>query len=433
MNRKSPLVLGMILGSILTIGILILANSSWQGYAFANTPESVKNSTEASSATAIKPHKVNGLNYASGRIPQEIKNGEYPHSYFPGTEKVGKDEMRITAVGTGMPTQTPTNAAACFLVELGNGESFLFDLGTGSTDRLAGLELDYSKLDKVFASHLHTDHVGDIAALWVAGWISGRYTPLHVYGPSGSEPALGIKAHIDHIREAWAWDVTSRAGTLPNAGGEIEAHEFDFAKTAVIYEENGVKITSFPAIHIRDGSVSFRLDWNGLSFVFGGDSAPNKWFLNEAKGADLVVHECFFTPEQWMDIAGFPYKQAYWVTSVIHTPPEGFGKIMSAIKPRMAVAYHYWNHRDIEFEIFEGIRKTYDGPLAMAADLTVFNVTKDNIEVREVSINHDAWPRGTSKEWDTAPRGDPATGLMSEWLVEGTIKEMIPPPTQPLD
>lgn len=428
-QRSTTLILSGVAAGFLVAAVTI--NS--KDHAFASTPESVKKSTEASSATMIKPYKVDGLNYPAGRIPQEIRNGVYPRSYFPGTEKVGQDEMRVTAVGTGMPNQTPTNAAACFLVELGNGESFLFDLGTGSTDRLAGLELDYSKLDKVFASHLHTDHIGDIAALWVAGWLGGRYTPLQVYGPSGSEPALGIKSHIDHIRAAWAWDVTSRAGTLPNAGGEIEAHEFDFAKTAVIYEENGVKITSFPAIHIRDGSVSFRLEWNDLSFVFGGDSAPNKWFLKEAKGVDLVVHECFFTPEQWMEIAGFPYKQAYWVTSVIHTPPEGFGKIMSAVKPRMAVAYHYWNHRDIEFEMHEAIRNTYDGPLAMAADLTVFNVTKDNIEVREVSFNHEAWAQGTSTEWDTAPRGDPATGLMSKWLVEGTVKEMVPPPTQPLD
>ncbi|MEE8294509.1 MAG: MBL fold metallo-hydrolase, partial [Sphingomonadales bacterium] len=214
-----------------------------------------------------KPHKVDGEYYAKGRIPQEIKDNIYPRSYFPGTEKIASDEMRVTALGTGMPTQTPSNYAAAFLVELGNGDSFLFDLGTGSTDNLAALEADYSKLDKVFASHLHTDHVGDVAALWVGGWLGGRYTPLHVYGPSGSSPELGIKAHIDHIRAAWAWDVTSRAGTLPNAGGEIVAHEFDFSKTTVIYDQNGVKITSFPAIHIRDGSVSFRLDWNGLSFV----------------------------------------------------------------------------------------------------------------------------------------------------------------------
>ena len=168
-----------------------------------------------------KPDKVDGVNVPSGRIPQEIKDNRYPRTYFPGTEKLAKGEMRITALGTGMPNQSPSNVAASFLVELGNGDSFLFDLGTGSSDRLAGLEADYSKLDKVFVSHLHTDHAGDIAALWVAGWLNGRYTPLQVYGPSGSSPELGTKVHVDHIRDAWAWDVTSRAGTLPNAGGEI--------------------------------------------------------------------------------------------------------------------------------------------------------------------------------------------------------------------
>ena len=97
------------------------------------------------------------------------------------------------------------------------------------------------------------------------------------------------------------------------------------------------------------------------------------------------------------------------------------------------MAYHYWNHRDIEFEIFEGIRKTYDGPLTLADDLTVINLTKEHIEVREASINHDAWPMGTSKAWDTAPRGEPATGLMSEWLRKAELKGMNPPPTQPID
>ncbi len=382
---------------------------------------------------SAKPDKVDGENYPSGRIPQVIKNNKYPRTYYPNTEKLAKNEMRITALGTGMPNQSPSNVAASFLVELGNGESFIFDIGTGATDRLAGLEGDFSKQDKVFISHLHTDHAGDIAALWVGGWLNGRYTPLHVYGPAGPTPELGTKRHVDLIRDAWAWDVTSRAGTLPNAGGEIVAHEFDYSKTTVIYDKNGVKVTSFPAIHIRDGSVSFRLDWKGMSFVFGGDSVPNKWFLEEAKGADVVIHECFFTPEQWVEISGFPYKQAYWVTSVIHTPPEGFGKLMSMVKPRLAVAYHYWNHRDIELAIYERVRKTYDGPLVMADDLTVINLKPDHIEVREVTFNHESWPQGTSKEWDTAPRGEPATGLMSEWLKKGELEGLNPAPKQPID
>jgi ribonuclease Z len=103
------------------------------------------------------------------------------------------------------------------------------------------------------------------------------------------------------------------------------------------------------------------------------------------------------------------------------------------VKPRMAVAYHYWNHRDVVFDIYEGIRSTYDGPLTLADDLTVINLTKDHIEVREVIINHDSWPQGTSREWDTAPRGEPATNLMSKWLEEGKLEGVVPPPRQPMD
>jgi ribonuclease Z len=77
-----------------------------------------------------KPDKVDGVNVPGGRIPQEIKNNKYPRTCFPGTERLAADEMRIVALGTGMPNQSPCNAAASFLVELGNGESFVFDLGT---------------------------------------------------------------------------------------------------------------------------------------------------------------------------------------------------------------------------------------------------------------------------------------------------------------
>jgi ribonuclease Z len=50
--------------------------------------------------------------------------------YYPGTEDLAPDEMRVTACGTGMPNARPKQAAACWLVELGNGDKFLFDIGT---------------------------------------------------------------------------------------------------------------------------------------------------------------------------------------------------------------------------------------------------------------------------------------------------------------
>ena len=51
--------------------------------------------------------------------------------YYPGTEALDRDEMRVIACGTGMPNARPKQAAACWLVELGNGDKFIFDIGTG--------------------------------------------------------------------------------------------------------------------------------------------------------------------------------------------------------------------------------------------------------------------------------------------------------------
>ena len=84
--------------------------------------------------------------------------------YTPNSEDLQPDEMRLIACGTGMPTARPKQAASCWLLELGNGDKFIFDVGTGSNERIAATQIPYNYLDKVFLSHLHTDHFGDCAS-----------------------------------------------------------------------------------------------------------------------------------------------------------------------------------------------------------------------------------------------------------------------------
>jgi ribonuclease Z len=309
-----------------------------------------------------------------------------PDAWYPRTETLGPDEMFVVALGTGMPTPiTRAQKSSAWYVELGNGDVFLFDTGTGSAENLYALRPDFSKVDKAFVSHLHSDHVGDTDALWIGGWLSGRYTPLHIYGPSGSKPELGTAAFVEGLKKAYAWDITGRAGVLPDDGGKLIAHEFDFKQVGgVVYEKNGVKITSFPQIHSLDGSVGYRLDWNGLSFVFGGDSYPSNWFIEQSKGADFVIHECFYTPEGLAKALGFPPRQATFVSSYIHTPPAAFGKIMSAVKPRLAVGYHSILVPEMHQDMVDAVRETYDGPLIIASDLMAWNISKEAIVQREV-------------------------------------------------
>ena len=108
-----------------------------------------------------KDNVIDGTLFPEGFTPVEIKNGKFPRVYYPNTEKLGPKEMRITALGTGMPNViTGNQKASGWYVELGNGEVFMFDLGSGTMENLAKLRPDWSKVDKVFVSHLHSDHVG---------------------------------------------------------------------------------------------------------------------------------------------------------------------------------------------------------------------------------------------------------------------------------
>jgi ribonuclease Z len=340
--------------------------------------------------------------------------------YYPGTEDLAPDEMRVVALGTGMPSVRPKQAAACWLVELGNGDKFLFDIGSGCHERLAAQKIPYDYLDKVFIGHLHVDHMGDLPSLWLGGTVMNRLVPLRIWGPSGGTPELGTAHAMDLMQQMYAWDVGTRSGVIDFRGGALEINEFPFdGVNAVIYQANGVVVRSIPAVHGLDGAVSFVLEWNGLKFVYGSDTIPNKWYVEYAKGADFAVHECFLPPTLLVTKQGFTPQEALMVGTQGHTAPEQFGKVMSMVQPRLAVGYHFYNDFDTEPEVRDRVRKTYDGPLDLAQDYMVWNVTQDEIRVRMSAVDEEVWPSPA-----LMPKNAPDTGsaiAFSKFTISGAL------------
>ena len=342
------------------------------------------------------------------------------HVYYPGTENLAPDEMRVVALGTGMPSPRPKQAAACWLVELGNGDKFLFDLGAGCHERIAAQKIPYDYLDKVFLGHLHVDHYGDLASFWLGGTTMNRLTPVRIWGPTGGTPEYGTAYAMEMMQKMYVWDVGTRAGFIDFRGGVLEVHEFPYeAVNEVIFEENGVVIRSIPAIHALDGAVSFILEWNGLKFVYGSDTFPNKWYTEHAKDADIAIHESLLPPTLMIAKQGFTPLEALTVGTQAHTSPEQFGKVMSLVEPRIAVGYHFQNDFDTAPEMQRRIRETYDGPLALAKDYMVFNVTKDDIRVRMSAIDEDIYPPKPLKD-KNAPDSSKAIP-MSDFVKSGAL------------
>ena len=350
--------------------------------------------------------------------------------YYPGTEELRKDEIRLIACGTGLPAARRDQAATCFLAELGNGDKFLFDVGTGSMTNVAALMIPYDFLDKVFLTHLHTDHWGDLATLWAGGWTAGRTKPLRVWGPTGATPDMGTAYAVENFLKAYNWDAKTRNFYLSPAPGKIQVTEFDYrAENAVVYQENGVTIRSWPAIHAGDGPVSFALEWNGLKIVIGGDTFPNKWFIKYAKNADVAIHETFLLPNQLVKYYGQSPQAALGVGTVIHTSPQAFGKVMSTIKPRHAIGYHFFNEEGTRYGILQGVRETYSGPLSLAVDNMVWNITKDDIKIRMAVSPDQAWAVLGPKRPPLPGKGvaDPMTDFIKagRWDVRDAQGKMI--------
>lgn len=348
-------------------------------------------------------------------------------AFVPGTEALAADEMRVTALGTGMPTPYPSDASSSWLVELGNGEIFLFDIGSGSSMNFNALRLAHTSIKGIFLTHLHADHVGAFVPFWISGWMGGgRYEPMPVWGPSGSEPELGTRHFVEHQIASMAWDTASRAGAVPSAGGTADIHEFDFANVQTVYEQNGVKVTAFPQPHGIDGAVGYRLDWNGRSFVYGGDAAPNRWFVEQARGADVIVHEAvvdFATTSAGAGTLGVDVESLAQRILSLHTQPRAVGRVFDLTRPRVAIVDHFYNLPEFESRLQERVSEIYDGRVVYARDLTVLNVTADNIRVRQGAL-----PKLPPRPDERPPLPEHThqaehaeTPKTSEWLLRGLL------------
>ena len=96
------------------------------------------------------------------------KPGSSRDVYYPGTEELAADEMRVIACGTGMPMPRLKQAAACFVIELGNGDKFIFDMGNGSFERIHAPGVELQDCDGP-----HGEDVG------LDEWHAGRYHRHH--------------------------------------------------------------------------------------------------------------------------------------------------------------------------------------------------------------------------------------------------------------
>jgi ribonuclease Z len=288
---------------------------------------------------------------------------------------VPRATLQITLLGTGNPRPNMERFGPSILVEAGP-RRILIDAGRGATQRLfeIGARELLVGIDALFLTHLHSDHTVGIPDVWLTSWVFGRAVALEVLGPAGTAEMSG------HLAQAYQWDVAMRSKDegFPLEGARLAARN---VQPGVVYERDGLRVTAFAVEHggVITPAYGYRVDYQGRSAVFSGDTKFFEPLAVQAKGVDVLIHEVI-SPEVEMRRA--QVQGAHAIERVIshHTSPEQAGTLFAAAKPRLAVYSHIVPSPTTADDLIGPTRRTYGGPLAVGYDLMTI-VIGETIEV----------------------------------------------------
>ena len=277
-------------------------------------------------------------------------------------------EIIVTLLGTGSPTPAIDRFGPSIVVQA-NNQTLLFDVGRGAHQRLNQLGIDAAKVDAVFFTHLHSDHIVGFPDLWLTGWlITRRDRPWSVRGPEGTASMAG------HLTQAYAVDLQVRVDenktTQPVAGGKIEARDII---PGVVYERNGVRVTAILVDHgVIAPAYGYRVDYAGRSVVLSGDTTTSSELTSAATGVGLLVHEIYQASE-----TAVRDNPRLATVKTFHVDAVQAGTIFAKAKPKLAVYSHIVLRGVDVSEVIRLTCTTYGGPLIVGEDLMQFIVGED--------------------------------------------------------
>ncbi len=205
------------------------------------------------------------------------------------------DGIHVLLCGAGGPLTDIKRSGPCVAVQAG-AHLYVIDAGTNGARNMGRFSVNPGRVEAVFLTHAHSDHVDGLGELGMLRWIgSGSERPLPVHGPP---PVSAVAAGFNQAYAADFGYRTAHHGSeiAPPSGAGLEALPFplpgDGELHAVLETEDGVRVSAFSVSHAPVcEAVGYRIDYRGRSIVVSGDTAYSANLIQHARGADLLVHD----------------------------------------------------------------------------------------------------------------------------------------------
>lgn len=318
---------------------------------------------------------------------------------------LNKKGMQLIITGSGSALPDPLRGGASCAVVV-DGMVLQFDCGRRVLENLMLVGINPMKIDHLFFTHLHFDHIADYDYYMISNWIAGRQDLVYVYGPDGTEKmSEGALRHmhamdynfVHEILTYWPPHMSKR----PTQEPPFKAKDIT---PGVAIETDKFKVSCLETDHLpfpNMSSLGYRVDSEYGSVAISGDTAISEGMLTLSKGVDILVHECV-KPDLGMTPGGKFSLKDFHSDKLMkkrpqtgHTSPSQLGQLAEDAKVKKLIAYHLAPYTSVPAavemsslylgpspgpsiwaEFSSAMKKNYNGPVVLAEDRMIFDIKK---------------------------------------------------------
>jgi ribonuclease Z len=292
--------------------------------------------------------------------------------------------MELTLLGTGCPQCDPDRLGPASLVRHA-GRAFLVDCGSGVTQRLVAAGAAGAALDAVFLTHLHSDHIVDLFQLVISSWHQGRERPQRIFGPPGTQ------RFVDGLLALWRPELEQRIAHEKRPSTAALAVEVTEIAAGEIFALGDVTVEAVAVDHLPvKYAFGFVFAAAGRRLVFSGDTARCPALIAAARGADVLVHECFIHGAM-KPLEGVRSAEGIRNVAAYHTLSSEVGKIAASADVGCLVLNHFVPTRFDRAAVAAEVRADYAGPLVVGEDLMSLDLDSGVLRHGGAVVAFGAW------------------------------------------
>jgi ribonuclease BN (tRNA processing enzyme) len=273
--------------------------------------------------------------------------------------------VEVQVLGSGGPEMQTRRASCSYLIWIEGKARVLIDAGGGSALRFGEAGAVMADLDVILFTHFHADHSADFPALVKSSYFEDRVRPLPIFGPPGNEFFPSTTAFVQALFGEQQGAFRYLSDFLGSEGGyRLEPQDIEPASHEIrqVFSRDGISISAMRVTHGSVPSLAWRVEVEGKSVVFSGDTNGGDGNLEKlAKDADLfVAHNA--VPEGETGVA-----------RRLHMPPSVIGQIAKAAAvKRLLLSHRMLRTLGRESDTLKAIQENYQGSVAFANDLDRF-------------------------------------------------------------